>query len=252
MVYAEAIGGEGMKTVAQVAKLTGVSVRTLHHYDALGLLKPTEITQSGYRLYDDAALQRLQTILLFRELEFPLKEIARILDIDGFDRMEALRDQIRLLELKREHLDNLIQHARKLEKTGGMYMNFKAFDKSKVDTYAAQAKEKWGKTQAYKEFEEKTKDQSAEQLLSVGDRLMDIFRQFGEIRDQDPGSAQAQALVQKLQDFITANYYTCTKQILAGLGQMYVAGDSMTDNINAAGGEGTADFASRAIEIFCK
>ena len=241
-----------MKTVAQVAKLTGVSVRTLHHYDALGLLKPTEITQSGYRLYDDAALQRLQTILLFRELEFPLKEIARILDIDGFDRMEALRDQIRLLELKREHLDNLIQHARKLEKTGGMYMNFKAFDKSKVDTYAAQAKEKWGKTQAYKEFEEKTKDQSAEQLLSVGDRLMDIFRQFGEIRDQDPGSAQAQALVQKLQDFITANYYTCTKQILAGLGQMYVAGDSMTDNINAAGGEGPADFASRAIEIFCK
>ena len=97
-------------------------------------------------------------------------------------------------------------------------MSFEAFDKSQMDTYAAQAKEKWGKTQAYKEFEEKTRNKSPEQLLSVGDRLMDIFREFGQIRDQDPAGAQAQALVGKLQDFITANYYTCTKQILAGLG----------------------------------
>ena len=252
MVYACIIGGEGMKTVAQVAKLTGVSVRTLHHYDALGLLKPTQVTEAGYRLYDDQALQRLQTILLFRELEFPLKEIARILESEDFDKMEALRDQIRLLEMKRDHLDKLIDHARSVEKSGGIHMSFKAFDKSKMDAYAAQAKEKWGKTQAYKEFEEKTKGQTQEQQLSAGDRLMDIFREFGQIRDQDPAGAQAQALVKKLQDFITANYYTCTKQILAGLGQMYVAGDSMTDNINAAGGEGTADFVSRAIALFCK
>lgn len=241
-----------MKTVTQMAKLTGVSVRTLHHYDALGLLKPTKVTESGYRLYDEEAEKRLHTILLFRELEFPLKEIQAILESDNFDRMEALRQQIRLLELKREHLDTLIAHAKKLERTGGKNMSFKAFDKSKMEGYAAQAKEKWGKTQAYREFEEKTKGQSSEDQLSAGERLMDIFREFGEIRDQDPGSPQAQALVKKLRDFITANYYTCTKQILAGLGQMYVAGDSMTDNINAAGGEGTADFASRAISIFCK
>jgi len=252
MVYAETIGGEKMKTVAQVAKLTGVSVRTLHHYDALGLLKPAMVTESGYRLYDEEAIARLHSILLFRELEFPLKEIRAILDSDGFDRMEALRQQIRMLELKREHLDTLIEHARQLEKTGGTYMSFKAFDKSQMDAYAAQAREKWGKTQAYKEFEEKTRDQSPEQQLSAGDRLMDIFREFGEIRDRDPAGAEAQALVKKLQDFITANYYNCTRQILAGLGQMYVAGDSMTDNINAAGGEGTADFASRAIEVFCR
>ena len=131
-------------------------------------------------------------------------------------------------------------------------MSFKAFDKTKLDAYQAQAKEKWGKTQAFKEFEQKTKDQSSDEQLSAGQQLMDIFREFGQIRDQDPAGAQAQALVQKLQDFITANYYTCTKQILAGLGQMYIAGDSMTDNINAAGGEGTADFASRAIALFCK
>ena len=108
-----------MKTVTQVAKLTGVSVRTLHHYDALGLLKPAMVTESGYRLYDEEAIARLHSILLFRELEFPLKEIRAILDSDGFDRMEALRQQIRLLELKREHLDTLIGHARELERAGG-------------------------------------------------------------------------------------------------------------------------------------
>ena len=79
-----------MRTVKEVSKLTGVSVRTLHHYDAIGLLKPTAVTQAGYRLYDDEALGRLQSILLFRELQFPLKEIQAILDSPGFDRSQAL------------------------------------------------------------------------------------------------------------------------------------------------------------------
>ena len=108
-----------MKTVKEVSFLTGISVRTLHHYDAIGLLKPTRVTEAGYRLYDDAALRRLQTILLLRQLEFPLKQIREILDAPGFDPVAALEDQIRLLELKRQHLDNLIAHARKLQTTGG-------------------------------------------------------------------------------------------------------------------------------------
>ena len=131
-------------------------------------------------------------------------------------------------------------------------MNFKPFDTSELDHYAAQAKEKWGKTDAYREFEAKTKGQSKEQQRNDGDALMDIFRELGEIRHLSPASEEAQALIAKLQNFITEHYYTCTKQILRGLGQMYIAGDSMTDNINAAGGEGPADFAHRAIEIFCK
>ena len=80
-----------MKTVNEVSKLTGVSVRTLHHYDAIGLLKPTQVTEAGYRLYDDTALARLQTILLFRELQFPLKEIKSILDSPDFNREQALK-----------------------------------------------------------------------------------------------------------------------------------------------------------------
>ena len=88
-----------MMTVAQVSKRTGVSVRTLHHYDQIGLLKPSQITEVGYRLYDQAALERLQMILLFRELEMPLKEIAEILNAPDFDREQVLTSQIKLLEL---------------------------------------------------------------------------------------------------------------------------------------------------------
>ena len=120
-----------MKTVKEVSRLTGVSVRTLHHYDAIGLLKPARVTEAGYRLYDDAALGRLQTILLFRELEFPLKEIKRMLDAADFDPLAALADQIRLLQLRREHLDRLIDHARRIQKTGVMNMDFKAYDTKK-------------------------------------------------------------------------------------------------------------------------
>ncbi|MGM9590935.1 MAG: MerR family transcriptional regulator [Faecousia sp.] len=241
-----------MKTVKEVSRVTGVSVRTLHHYDAIGLLKPTRVTEAGYRLYDDTALRRLQAILLFRELQFPLKEIKEILDSPGFDPKEALEQQIKLLELQRQHLDTLISHARKIQTTGVTLMDFTPFDRSELDEYAAQAKEKWGKTQAYKEFEQKTAGQTPAQIKDVGEALMDIFAQFGAIRHTSPASEEAQALVEKLQSFITQHYYTCTKQILRGLGQMYIAGDSMTENIDKAGGEGTAEFSHQAIEIYCK
>ena len=100
-----------MMTVNEVSKLAGVSIRTLQYYDSIGLLKPPEYTESGYRLYDDAAMERLQQILLFRELEFPLKEIREILDAPNFDRSKALEQQIELLTLKKEHLENLINFA---------------------------------------------------------------------------------------------------------------------------------------------
>ena len=241
-----------MKTVKEVSSITGVSVRTLHHYDAIGLLKPTRVTEAGYRLYDDTALRRLQTILLFRELQFPLKEIREILDSPGFDQKEALQQQIHLLELQRQHLDTLISHARKIQMTGVTIMDFTPFDRSELDEYAAQAKARWGKTNAYKEFEQKTAGQTPAQMQSAGDALMGIFAQFGAIRHTSPASAEAQALVAKLQGFIAEHYYTCTKPILLGLGQMYIAGDSMTENIDRAGGEGTAEFAHQAIDIYCK
>ena len=131
-------------------------------------------------------------------------------------------------------------------------MDFSSFDTEKIDRYAAEAKEKWGKTEAYKEFENKTAGQSKAQMQDTGDKLMDIFKEFGAIRHSSPACEAAQALVAKLQSFITDNYYTCTKQILFGLGQMYAAGDEMNENIDKAGGEGTGAFARDAITIYCK
>ena len=241
-----------MKTVNQVSKLTGVSVRTLHHYDAIGLLRPTKTSESGYRLYDDAALARLQNILLFRELEFPLKQIAAILDDPAFDPISALEDQIRMLQMRREQLDKLILHAKEIQKTGVIPMDFSAFDRSKQAQYAAEAKRRWGNTDAYKEYEQKTAGQTENQQASAAEGLMAIFARMGQIRHLSPAGEEAQALVKELQDYITANYYNCTKPILRGLGMMYIAGDEMTENIDKAGGEGTARFAHDAIQIYCK
>ena len=238
-----------MKTVKQVSSLTGVSVRTLHHYDEIGLLKPSKVTEAGYRLYDDASLRRLHTILLLKELQFSLKDIKDILDDPQFDPMQALQQQIELLELQKQHLEKLLSHAREIQKTGVIPMDFSSFDTTKIDRYAKEAKEKWGKTDAYKEYESKT---AGKDMAATGDALMDIFREFGEIRHISPASSEAQALVAKLQAFITEHYYTCTNQILFGLGQMYAAPGEMNENIDKAGGEGTGVFARDAITIYCK
>ena len=239
-----------MKTVKEVSRITGVSVRTLHHYDAIGLLKPTQVTEAGYRLYDDSALARMQSILLFRQLQFPLKEIRIILDSPDFDPMEALSQQVHLLEMQRDHLERLISHAREIQRTGVFTMDFSKFDTSEIERYTEEAKQKWGSTNAWQEFEQK--QVSPRQAQEQADGIMGIFAQLGSLRDTDPASGAAQALVARLQAFITDHYYTCTREILRSLGQMYIAGDSMTENIDKAGGQGTAAFVSAAIEIFCK
>ncbi len=112
-----------MQTVHGVSQLAGISVRALHHYDAIGLLKPATVTEAGYRLYDDAALAKLQTIFLFRELQFPLKEIKKMIDNPNFDRNKALAQQIRPLELQAKRLAELISLAREISVTGVNTMN---------------------------------------------------------------------------------------------------------------------------------
>ena len=240
-----------MMSVHEVAELTGVSVRALHHYDRIGLLPPARVTEAGYRMYDDDSLERLQLILLFRELQFPLKEIGRILESGDFDRTRALEQQITLLELKKEHLDNLITLARGLRIMGTRNLDFTAFDVRKIDEYEREARASWGQTAAYKEYEEKSKGRTREQAQALGVEFMALFARFGALRDQDPAGEAAQALVKEVQDFITAHFYTCTKDILASLGQPYGGGGTMNENIDKVGGEGTGAFAAKAIEIYC-
>ena len=242
-----------MMTVHEVSQLTGVSVRALHHYDQLGLLKPAEVTEAGYRLYDEDSLTRLQSILLFRELQFPLKDIGAILDSPSFDRNKALDQQIRLLELQKEHLDNLIDLARGMKLVGVKCMtDFTAFDTKKIDDYAREAKASWGQTKEWKEYEQKAQGRTREDNAALARGMMDIFAEFGAIRDQDPASPAAQALVDKLQSYITEHYYTCSDQILLSLSKMYDGGGSMTESIDSVGGPGTGDFAAKAIAVHCK
>ena len=240
-----------MKTVNQIAKQTGVSVRTLHHYDAIGLLKPTQVTEAGYRLYDDAALERLYLILLFREIGFPLKDIRGILDAPDFDRNRVLQQQIALLEAKQLRLEYMANMARGIQLMGVKHLEFNGFDVNKMDDYAQQARTLYGKTDAYKEFEQKAQSRTKEQNDAVNSQVMDFFVRLGAMRDLSPDSEAVQTWVKDLQAFFTANFYTCTPQILLGLGDMYAGGGSMTENIDAAGGKGTGELARKAIEIYC-
>ena len=239
-----------MMTVNEVSKLTGVSIRTLQYYDTIGLLKPAEYTESGYRLYDDTALERLQQILLFKEVEFPLKEIKEIMDAPNFDRNKALEQQIELLTMKKEHLENLINFARGIKWLGVKQMDFTVFDTKKIDEYSKRAKEQWGKTPEYKEFEEKSKDWTDEYQQGMIKDFMQIFVEFGEMKSMDPADEKVQLQVKKLQDYITEHFYNCTKEILSCLGKMYSGGGEFTENIDKAGGEGTAEFSEKAIEIY--
>ncbi len=240
-----------MMTVHEVSKLAGVSIRTLQYYDKIGLLRPAGYTEAGYRLYDDADLERLQHILLFRELEFPLKDIKVIINSPDFDRSKALEQQIELLRLKKEHIENLMNFALGIKMLGVKHMDFKAFDRSKLDEYSRQAKELYGNLPEYKEMEEKQRNRTEEDEKILADRFMLLFQEAGEIKDSDPSSAEAQKLVKRIQDYITENLYTCTNTILRGLGKMYSGGGDFTANIDAYGGEGTAVFVANAIEIYC-
>ena len=229
-----------------------MSIRTLQYYDTIGLLPPTEYTEAGYRLYDDTAMERLQQILLFRELEFPLKEIKRIIDSPDFNRNKALEQQMKLLTMKKEHLEGLISFARKIKETGVNKMNFQVFDTTKMDEYTKKAKEQWGQTAEYKEYEEKTSKQSLETQKQALQNFMLIFVEFGKMMDKKPEDSDVQLKVKEFQDYITDHFYKCSNEILKSLGEMYASGGEFTENIDKAAGDGTAVFVAKAIDIYCR
>ncbi len=241
--------------IKEFAKLTGVSIRTLHYYDEIGLLKPAFVDeQNGYRDYDEKSLERMIEILFYRELDFPLKSIAKILSSPDYDKSEAIRKQKELLTLKKERLEKLISALDKAEK-GEMPMN--TFHNNEYETarkqYADEAKQRWGSTDAYKESEKKTSGYSDDKWSDVNEGLNAVFAEFSAALNNGatPESETAQLLVKKLQAYITDNFYTCTPEILAGLGQMYVADERFKSNIDK-NGSGTAEFVSQAIEFYCR
>ncbi len=237
--------------IGEVSALTHVSIRTLRHYDKIGLLKPSRVTESGYRQYDGDSLRRLHTILLFRELEFPLADIRRILDSPDFDPAAALDDQIKLLAMRREHIDQLLKQAEQLKQKGLTHMDFSAFDTRKMDDYAAQAKAAWGHTEAWAESQAREKKNPGS-AAQAGQQLMELIGSFGASRHLDPASAEAQQIAQQLRDFISGHFYNCTLPIFSGLADMYDAGGDFTRNIDKAGGPGTAAFLASAMRHYCQ
>lgn len=247
-------------SVKEFAALCGVSARTLRYYDGIGLLKPAAVDKySGYRFYDGDSLVRMQEILFYRELDFSLKSISDILSSPDHDRRKAMEEQKRLLTLKKQRLERLIEALDEAQtpEQGGIIMNFEAFDNSGYEAalreYAAEAREKWGGSEAYAEYEKKSENYSAEkqgEIISAMDGIIAEFADFLK-SGEAPDSEAALGLVKRWRDFITENYYKCTDDILSGLGKMYAADERFRKNIDRHG-EGTADFMSQAIAAYCR
>ncbi|HFI2431205.1 TPA: TipAS antibiotic-recognition domain-containing protein [Streptococcus suis] len=176
-------------------------------------------------------------------------EYQQLLDVTEVNRQQVLRDHITLLELKRERLGRIINHARLLTEKGGEVMDFHAFDSSQLEAYKAEAKERWGQTSAYSEFEE---GYNASKDRVFAQEMQAIFEVFGKMQSLEVSHPDVQAQVANLQAYITENFYTCTKEILQNLGLMYVEDERFSANIDRAGGPGTASFVSQAIAIYCQ
>ena len=162
--------------IKEFAAFTGVSVRTLHYYDEIGLLIPARVDKStGYRYYDEHSLLRMQEILFYRELDFSLKDIQEILSSPNYDKQKALQEQKKLLTLKKERLERLIVAIDGATK-GENVMS--AFDSKEFDQYKTEARKKWGKTDAYQQHREKTKDYSREKWSNLAAGMDHIMEQF--------------------------------------------------------------------------
>lgn len=246
--------------VKQVAKLVGISVRTLHHYDHIGLLKPTFVSPAGYRLYTDEDLERLQQILFFKELDFNLEEIKQIIDSPNFNRPDALLSHKKLLLEKRARLDKIITSIDKTMDSmeGGREMEkkemFEAFDMSEIEKhkekYAEETKQKYGHTDAFKESAQKTAKYTKDDWAAIHARSSEIYLRIVANMDQGPADPEVQKAVGDFRQHITDSYYNCTLEIFRGLGDLYVNDPRFTANIDKIK-EGLAVFLREAMYIYC-
>lgn len=240
-------------TVGQAAALCGVSVRTLRYYDQIGLLPPAGVSDAGYRYYDGKALARLQQILFYRQLGFELKEIGRIFRDPTYNAAKALQDQRQLLLYKRQQLDEalrLVDTALKGETPTMPKTTLKDIQAAERQ-YAQEARQRWGGTAAWQESEQRYAAATDQQKAQAAQAMDDIFAGFAACRAQGPESQAAQALVARWQQHITAHYYACTPQILAGLAQMYVQDERFAQTLDSFG-PGTAQLMHDAILHYCK
>ncbi|WP_232698732.1 MerR family transcriptional regulator [Brevibacillus daliensis] len=245
--------------VKELAELAGISVRTLHHYDQIELLQPDSITPAGYRLYSDNNLITLQQILFFKEIGFTLDEIKTIITHPDFDRKKALHNQKELLQKKKNRLEKMIEIVDlTLDSYEGEYMMekkkmFDGFDMSEIEKYrheyAEEAKERYGK-EIIEETHKRTDAYSPNDWATIMEQQNAIYQTIAENMDKGPSHPLVQQAVGEWREHITKHYYECTLEIFRGLGDMYVADERFTQNINKVK-PGLAAFLRDAMHIYC-
>lgn len=237
--------------IQEVAKECGISVRTLHYYDEIGLLMPDEITEAVYRVYHEAALKRLQRILFYRELDFPLGKIKQLLE-SGADEDRQMRGQLELLKLKRTRLNSIIRLLEQQLK-GESNMSIKEFNMDEIkaheEKYRVEVEEKYGDSKAYKESQKRASKYGAKEWQKIQEESDAIYRGLAQRMDQPADSEAVRQLIGDWQDLITRYFYPCSNEMLAGLGEMYQADERFRKNIDQYG-EGLTDFISQAIKIY--
>lgn len=239
--------------VKEVAELVGVSVRTLHYYDEIGLLTPDSTTESGYRLYSDDNLDTLQQILFFRELGFSLKEIKRILGSPSFNRQEALIMHRKMLRKKRDQLDKMLGTIDKTIKhlKGELEManeeKFRGFDFSH-NPYEEEARKIWG-DKAVDDSNTKIACMSEDKQRALVEEMESIYRRLATLRHGPPESDEAQAAIKAWYDLLNANFSTYSPETFKTLGQMYVDDERFTESIDRFG-KGLAVFMRNAMAVF--
>ncbi|NNF09279.1 MAG: MerR family transcriptional regulator [Acidimicrobiia bacterium] len=241
-------------TVGQIARLAGVSVRTLHHYDELGLVQPAGRTPAGYRLYDRGGVRRLQEVLFFRELGFGLDEIRELMEEPEYQRRTALQRQRSLLEAQAHRtaaMIEAIERALDAEEEGEEMTDeellgvFGDFDPA---AYEQEAQERWGDTAQYRQSATRTAAYSADDWETISAEVGGIYQEFVQLLEAgvDPSDETAAAAVDRHREHISRWYYECTPEIHAGLGHMYVADERFTRTIDATA-DGLAAYLSAAI-----
>ncbi len=241
-------------TVGELAKLTGITVRTLHHYDQIGLVQPSDRSRAGYRLYGEGDVLRLQRVLLYRELGLPLDEIAGILADPRHSPTAALAQHREVLVAKRARLDAMLaalDTALRLEK-GPMTMQPEdvktMFDGFDPEEYADEARERWGTTEAYKESARRTKQYGPAQWEAIKREGGAIYARFAELMREGapPDDARVRGVVEAHRAHIDRWFYPCSPEIQQGLAAMYIGDPRFTANIDAYGA-GLAQYIHDAI-----
>lgn len=245
-------------TVHEVVNLTGITTRTLHYYDEIGLLNPSIITDAKYRLYTDNDLRRLQEILFFREVGFALKEIKSLLHSPHYNRTEALEKHLSILEAQKERIDGLIALV-EAKINGAKETSFLEFSNSKVlelqAKYREEVLERWGDTDSFKEYEAtfslNARKLQNEQMEAFYTMAQSIFEKLAIYENKSPDCSEVQQIVKQWQQYISEYFYQCDKQMLSYLGNLYVTDDRFSDFINRFGSSDLASFFSKAIDVFC-